>query len=163
MHILPFFVMSSNSYTTMLDSCSSLFNSMTLQVIDGILYDISRNPKRTISSIKVSMTSNVTQKLCLYNLATLLNRRPVSRGTTVLASYWARCLNIIVPLRIHAPVDDHYWSNHPTNLSVLENFRLGIQLASELTYSLYYNDLPTSSGAWMLNCRYNLQYRSDVL
>ena len=37
--------------------------------------------------MKVSTTRNITHKLCVYDLATSLNRRPVSRAATVLASY----------------------------------------------------------------------------
>ena len=81
--------------------------------IEGIWYDISRNPTRTISSMKVSTTRNITHKLHVYDRGTKFNRRPVSRAARVLASYWAPCLNIIVLLRIHTPVKDHYWSNHP--------------------------------------------------
>ena len=81
--------------------------------IEGIWYDISRNPTKTLLSMKVSPTRNITHRFCVYNLATSFNRRPVSRAATVLASYWAPCLNIIVLFRIHAPVKNHYWSNHP--------------------------------------------------
>jgi len=81
-HILPFFVISSNSYTIILDRCSPLYASMTLQVIEGIWYDISSNPTRTISSVKVSMTRDITHKLCMYDHATSFSRRSVSRAAT---------------------------------------------------------------------------------
>jgi len=115
-HIPPFFVICSNSYTRILPRCSSSYASMTLQVIEGIWYDISKNPTRTIFSMKVSTTRDNTDKLWVYDLATSFNRRPVSRAATVIASYLAPCLYILVLLMIHAPVKDHYWSKHPTSL-----------------------------------------------
>jgi len=115
-HMLSFFVICSNSYTRILDRCSPSYASMTLQVIEGLWYDISRNPTRTISSLKVSMTRDITHKLCVYDLATSFNRRPVSQAATVIASYWAPCLDILVLLMIHTPVKDRYWSKHPTSL-----------------------------------------------
>jgi hypothetical protein len=39
-------------------------------------------------------------------------------------------------LRIHLPVKDRYWRNHPTSLSVLDDHRAGIQPARKLTYSV---------------------------
>jgi len=112
-HMPPIFVICSNSHTRILDRCSPSYASMTLQVIEGIWYDISWNPTQTISSMKVSITSNISHMLCVYDLATSFNRRPVSWAATVLASYWALCLNIIILHSIHPPVKDRYWSNHP--------------------------------------------------
>jgi len=114
--IPPFLVLCSDSYTRTWDRCSPSDASMTLQVKEGIWYDISRNPTRTISSIKVSTTRDITHKLCMYDLATSFNRRPVSQAATLIASYWAHCLFILVLLMIHAPVKDHYWCKHPTSL-----------------------------------------------
>jgi len=110
--ILPLFVICSNSYTSVLDRFSPSYTSMTLQVIEGILYDISRNPTRTISSMKVSTTRDITHMLYVYDLPTSFNWRPGSRAATVLASNWAPCLNMIVLLRIHTPGKDRYWGNH---------------------------------------------------
>jgi len=107
-HIPPFFVICSNPYTGILDRCSPLYASMTLQIKEGIWYDNSRNPTRTICTMKVSTTRNITHMLCVSDLATSLNRRPVSRAATVLASYWAPCPNIIVLLMIYASVKDRY-------------------------------------------------------
>jgi len=45
---------------------------------------ISPEPNKNISSMKVSMTRDITQKLCVYNLATSFNRRPVSLAATVM-------------------------------------------------------------------------------
>jgi len=115
-HIPPVFFISSNSYTRIFDRCSPSYVSMTSQVIEGIWYDLSRNPTRTIFSMKVSMTRNITHNLCMYNLATSFNGRPVSQAATVIASYWAPCLYIAVLLMIHTPVKDCYWSKHPTSL-----------------------------------------------
>jgi len=115
-HIPPFFVICSNSYTRILNRCSPLYASMTLQVIDGIWFDISRNPTRTLSSMKLSMTRDITHKLCVYDLATSFNRRPVSWAATAIASYWAPCLYILVLLMIHAPVKGHHWRKHLTSL-----------------------------------------------
>jgi len=126
-HIPPFFVICSNPYTRRLDRCSPSYASMTLQITEGIWYDISRNPTRTMSSMKVSTTRNIAHKLCVYDLANSLNTRPVSRAATVLASYWAPCRNIIVLLRI---------VTEATILSVLDDHCVGIRLARKLTYYL---------------------------
>jgi len=115
-HIPPLFVICSNSHTRILDRCSPSYASKTLQVIEGIWYDIFRNPLGTISSMKVSTTRDITHKLCVYDLATSLNRWPVSRAATVIGSYWAPCLYIVVLLMIHTPVKDRYWSKHSTSL-----------------------------------------------
>jgi len=100
-----------NSYTTRLDCCSPLYPSMTLQ-IKGIRYDISRNPTWSISTLKVPTTRNIARKLCVYDLETSSDRRPVSWAATVLASYWAPPWTIIGLIRIHAPVTHRYWSNY---------------------------------------------------
>jgi hypothetical protein len=42
-------------------------------------------------------------------------------------------------------------------LSVLDDHWPDIQLAKELTYSLYSDDLPSLSAAWRLERRYNSQ------
>jgi hypothetical protein len=115
-HIQPFFVICWNSSTRILERCSPLYVSMTLQVIEGLWYDLSRNPTRTVSSIKGSTRTEITHKLFVYDVATSFNRWPVSRAATVIASYWAPCLYILVVIMIHTPVMDHYWSQHPTSL-----------------------------------------------
>jgi len=112
-HIPPFIVICSNSYTKVLDRCSPSYASITLQIIEGIWYDSSWNPTRTISSMKVSTSRDITHKLYVYDLPTSFYRRPVSRAATVIASYWTPCLNIIVLFRIHATLKDRYWSNNP--------------------------------------------------
>jgi len=112
----PFFVIWSNSSSRIWDRCSSSYASMTLQVIEGIWYDISRNPTRLISIMKVSTTRDITYKLSVYDLPTSFNRRHVSRAATVIASYSAPCLYILVLLMIHTPVKDRWWSKHPTSL-----------------------------------------------
>jgi len=113
-HIPPFFVLCSNSYTKILDRCSPSYTLMTLQVIAGIWYNLSRNPTRTVSRINVSTPRDITHTLCVYDLATSFNIRPVSRAATVIASYWAPCLYIQVLLMIHAPAKDCYRSKHST-------------------------------------------------
>ena len=115
-NIPPFFVIYSNSYTAILDRCPHSYASMTSQVIEGIWYNISRNPTRTKSSMKLSTTRDITYTLCVYDLATSFNRRPVSQAATVIASYWAPYLYILALHMVHAPVKDCYWSKHPTSL-----------------------------------------------
>jgi len=117
--IPPFIVICSNLCTRILDRCSPSYDSMALHVIERISYDISRNPTTTISSMKVSTTRYIKLMLCVYHLATWFNRRPVSHAAKVLAFYWAPCLNMIVLLRIHAPVKDCYRSNHPCRFSMI--------------------------------------------
>jgi len=155
-HILPCFVTCSNSHTSILDTCSHSYASMTFTVIYGIECDIWSNPTRTISCMKGSTNRDMSQKLCVYNIAAWLNRRPGSWAVTVIASYWAPCPNIFVLLRIHAPVNDCYWSNQPTSPSVLEDICAGIQLARELTLCLWEDDLPSLADAWRLKCMVKL-------
>jgi hypothetical protein len=54
------------------------------------------------------MTRDITHKLCMYDIATSFNKRPVSRAAAVIASYYAPCLYILVLLIFHAPVNDRY-------------------------------------------------------
>jgi hypothetical protein len=115
-HTHPVFVICSSSYTRILDRCSPSYVSMTLQVIQAIWYDISRNHTRTISSMKISMTRDNTYKLYVYDHVTSFNRMPVSRAATVIASYRAPCLYILVLLMTYTPVNDRYGSKHPTSL-----------------------------------------------
>jgi len=115
-HIPPVFIICSNSYTRILDRCVPGYVLMTLQVIEGIWYDMSTNPTRTIYGITVRTTKDITHKLCIYDHATSYNRRPVSRTATVIASYWAPCLYILVLLMMHALVKNRYWSKRPTSL-----------------------------------------------
>jgi len=115
-HTHPSFVICSNSYPGICDRSPPLYASMTWKVIEGISSDISRNPTRIISSMKVSMTTNMTHTLGVYDLVISFNRRPVSRAATVIASYWALCLYILVLFMIHTPVKDCYWSKHSTSL-----------------------------------------------
>jgi len=72
-------------------------------------------------------------------------------------------LKWIVLFRNHAPVKDCYRSNHPTCLSVLDDHCAGIQLARKLTYSLYWDDLPSVSATQCLERRYNSQCRSHIV
>jgi len=103
-HTCPTFLFTcSNSYTGILDSCSLSYACMPLQFIDGMWYDISRKPTRTITSMKVCTTRNITHKFCVCDCATLINRRPVSRAAAVLAFYRAPCPNIIRLLKICDP------------------------------------------------------------
>jgi len=67
-----------------LDRWSPSYASMTLSVIEGIWYDISRNPTWSISSMKVSMTRDITHKLHVNNHATTFNRQLVSQAATVM-------------------------------------------------------------------------------
>jgi len=57
---------------------------MTSIVIEGTWHNVSRNQTRTISSMKVSMTADITHKLCVYNLATSFNWWPMSQAATVI-------------------------------------------------------------------------------
>jgi len=72
------------SCSGILDKWSPSYASMTLLVIEGIWYDISRNLTRTIYGMKVTTTRDSTQKLCVYDLATTINWRPVSREATLM-------------------------------------------------------------------------------
>jgi len=147
----------------MSDGYSPSYTSVTLQAIAVIWYDIARNPTRTISSMKVSMTRDITHNMCVYHLATWFNRRRVSQAATTIAYYWAPCLNIIVLLRIHAPVKDCFWRHHPLNISVLDNHCAGRQQVRKLTYSLRWDNLPSLSAAWRLECSCNSQYHNDIV
>jgi len=61
--------------------------SITLQVLDVIEYDVSINPTRTILIFMVTLTRDIIYKLCVYDLATSINRRPMSGTATVIVSY----------------------------------------------------------------------------
>jgi len=94
-HIPPVFVICSNSDTRILDRCSPSYPGMSAKVIDMIWDDISRNRTRTMSGKKFSMRRDIIQKLCMYDLATSFNKRPVSPAATSDAFYWAFCLTIL--------------------------------------------------------------------
>jgi len=53
--------------------CSHDFNGRRRDMIWYL-----QNPTRTIFSMKVSTTRDITHKMCVYDLATSFNRRPVS-------------------------------------------------------------------------------------
>jgi hypothetical protein len=107
-HIPAFIDICSNPYSRILDRCSPSYVLMTLQVIEGIWYDICRHLTRTISCMKVSTTRDITYKLCVYDLATSFNWWPVSRAATVIAFYCAPWVYMLVLLMTHAPVKDRY-------------------------------------------------------
>jgi len=109
----PFFIMCSNSDSKVFDRCSPSYTSMTLEIIEAIWHDISRNPTGTISNMKVSTTRDITHTLYVYHLGTSFNWRPVRWAATVIGFYWSCCPNIFILLRINAPVKDHYQPNHP--------------------------------------------------
>jgi len=134
-HILPFFGICSNSYIRIVDRCPPSYSWMTLQDMEWIWYYISRNLTRTISSLQVSTTWNITHKLCVFVLSTWFNMRPMSEAATILDLYWAPCLNIIVVLGNYTPVKDHYWSNHSYQFSI--DHCMGIHLVRKFTYLLY--------------------------
>ena len=79
-----------------------------VKIMEYLRYDVCSNQTRNISIMKVTMTRDSTHKLDVDNLATTLNRRPVSRAVTVIASYKAPCLYSIGHPRIHASVKDCY-------------------------------------------------------
>ena len=106
--IPPFYVICLTSSAWILARCTTLYTSITLMVIQGIWYHISRNKTRTISSIKVSTTRDITEKLCVYHLAPSFNWRTVGHSAKLIASYSAPRLNITILLRIYTPVTHHY-------------------------------------------------------
>jgi len=95
--------------------------------------------------------------------ATSCNRRPASHVATVIASQWVPSLNVIVHHSIHPFIKDHYWSKHPTSLSVCVAHCMGIQLARTLTYLFYKHNLHWLLAAWRLGCRSNLNFHHDLL
>jgi len=151
-YIPSFFVKCLISYCRILDGSAHLYASMTSQVIEGVWYNISGIPTWTIHSVTVSMTRDITHTLCTYDCATSFNRRPVSGAAPLIASHWAPCLNIAVLLRVHTPVKNCCWSNHPTRLSVLDDDCAGTHLATKLTYALYWEDQPSLLAARRLEC-----------
>jgi len=135
-YILPFFVICLNSYTRILDRCSPSCASMTLTVTDGIWDDISRTQQELYPVWRLARLG-ILHKSCA---CTTLQPHSIE-GLWVELQQWCFLLRSlfkhIVLLRIQAPVKDHYWSNHPTSLSVLDDHCTGIQLARKLTCSLY--------------------------
>jgi hypothetical protein len=65
-------------YCGIVETYSPVYASMTLKIEEEIQYNISRNPTRTISSVKVCTARDITHKLYGYESATSLNRRPQS-------------------------------------------------------------------------------------
>jgi len=133
-HIPPFFVVCSNSYSRILDRCSPSCAPMTLTVVEGIWYDISRTQQELYPVWRLAQLGI----LHISCACTTLQPHSIG-GLWVEQQQWCFLLSSlskhIVLLRIHTPVKDHYWRNHPTNLSVLDHLCAGIQLARLLTYS----------------------------
>jgi hypothetical protein len=96
-YIPPAFVICFDPYTRIFDWYSPLYPCMTSKVIEGIWVDISRNPTRTISRTKFSISRDILQQLCMYDLATSFNKRALSLAATSNAFYWAPCLTILIP------------------------------------------------------------------
>jgi len=135
-HIPPFFVICSNSYTRILGKCSSSCAPMTLTVIEGIWYDISRTQQDLYPVWRLAWLGI----LHISCVCTTLQPHSIG-GLWVEQRQWCFLLSSLskhnVLVTIHAPVKDRYWSNHPTSLSVLDDHCAGIQLARILSYSLY--------------------------
>jgi hypothetical protein len=144
-HILPFFIIYSKSYTRILDWRSPWYAYMTVKVLDGVWYNTSRNPIRTLFSTKVSTTRDITHKLCIHDLPTPSSQRAVIQAAIVIAFYWDLCPCSTALLRIHATVQGCDWSNHGTSQSVLHDYCPGIQLAKILMYSFHLDNLPSIS------------------
>jgi len=162
-HIMPFFVISSNSYTRILDSYWPSYASMTVHIIDGISYDTSKTLTRTLSCIKVSLIMNIIHMLPLYNLVTLFIRWPVSRTATVLAFYWVPCLNLSILLSIHTAVMDCYWLFLSTSISGLNDCCAAILQGLKLIYSMYEYNPPSFSATGRLESRYHIQSCHDIV
>jgi len=136
-HILQFSVIYSNWYTWICNSCSPPYTFMTFQVIECIWCSMPRNPRRILSNIEISTTRNITQQLCVNNVAIWFNRRPVNQAAIDLTSDSAPSLNISDSHRIHTAINIPYWHDHSTNLLVVDDHCMYIQLAVKLIYSLY--------------------------
>jgi len=135
-HILPFFIICSNSYTGILDRCSPSRTSMTLTVVEGIWYDIFRTEQELYAVWRLAR-QGILQKRCACTTL-----QPLSiGGLWDERQQWCFLLSSlckhVVLLRIHPPVKDCYWSNHSSSISVLDDHCAGIQLARKLTYSLF--------------------------
>jgi len=132
-HIPPFFVICSNSNTRILDRYSSSCCSMTLTVVRGIWYDISRIEQELYPVWRFAWLG-ILHKGCA---CTIYQPHSIG-GLWVEQQQWRLLLSSlskhIILLSIHDPVKDCYWSNHPTTLS---DHGAGIQLGRKLTYSLY--------------------------
>lgn len=103
--------------------------SMTSLSIEGIGYTILRNPTRTISSLKVSRTSDIKYIFGVYNHSTSFISICVSPVATVIAFHSCSWLNIIFRLSIHIALNDHYWSKYRTSVAVFNHNWVGTQLA----------------------------------
>jgi len=140
-HIPPFFVICSNSYTRILDRCSHSCASVTIRVVEGIWYDISWTQQELYPLWRLAQLG-ILHKCCA---CTTFQPHSIG-GLWVEQQQWCFLLSSlsrhVILLRIHGPVKDRYWSNHPTSLLVFEDHCAGIQLAMKLTYSLYLDDLP---------------------
>jgi len=83
-HILLFFIICLNYYTTILDWCLPWYASMSLMVIEEIVYVFSWNTTRTISGMKISTARDTTNTFRVCDLANSVNRRPASHTAPVL-------------------------------------------------------------------------------
>jgi len=135
-HILLFLVICSNWYTRILDRYSPAYPSMRLKVIERIWYDISRT-QLNLYIVWRLVQLGIQHKRC----ACMTLQSHLIGGLGVEQQHWclplSSCSRNVVRLRIHAPVKDHYWSNHPSRLSAHDDHCAGIQLARKLTHWLY--------------------------
>jgi len=160
--IPPFFVICSNSYTRILDRGSSSSASMTLTIIKGIWYNITRTQRELYPAWRLARLR------ILPNGCACTTLQPQSRGGQWVEQQqsWLLLSSLykhIVLLRIRNAVNDHYLSNHSTGLLVPDDHCVRIPLARKLTYSLYEDDLPSFSAAQRLQRRYNSQCRNDLV
>jgi len=113
-----------------------------------------------ISCMKVGTIRDITHKLCVYDLVTSVNRRPVSRTAAVIASYWLLAYTSYFSSWSMLQSMNATGANILPALSVLDDQCPDIQLARKLTYSLYSDDQPSLSPARRLERRHNSQWRS---
>lgn len=79
------------------------------------------------SSFNIRTTWDIIHKLCMYDLATQFNRRPVSLAAPVMVSNCAPCLTCIVVLNFMFQVKDHFHIDLYTCLT--DQFTMIIELA----------------------------------
>lgn len=159
----PFFsVICSNSCTRIVHRCPPSYASMTLKVIDGIWYNISRTQQELYPEWRL-VQLGISHITCT---CTTMQSHSID-GLWVLQTEWCFLLSFLCRQvllgRIHYMVKVHFWSNHLTNLLVLDNHHCGIQLARNLPYSLYWQYLPSLSSAWTVECRYNSLCCNDTV
>lgn len=140
-HIPPFFVMCSNCYTRIFNRCPPSFASMTLMVFNAIWYDICNTQKGLYPVSRLAQIEILHKSwACTTLQSDLIGPRWVE--LELLWFLFSSLIKPIIHFKINVPSMNCQCSHHPASLSLIHQHCTDIELARNLTYSLYENDLP---------------------